>query len=134
MSCSWVRLAIRRGKPLFTDVRVPLGGRNISMPKKLLNGPEVGAAIEKMGSKGVTERVRMGWRCTSAIKNASNITRRQPSATFVGEQRVTGLGRSCFVSNLTPCCNGIAGGLANRNSPLFRTFSPYAQRLMIEVE
>jgi hypothetical protein len=127
-------LAIRRRKPLFTDVRVTLSGRNISMPKKLLNGSEVGTAIEKMGSKGVTERVRMGWRCTSSIKNAPNITRRQPSAALVGEQCVTGLGRSRFVSNLTPCCNGIAGGLTDRNSPLFRTFSPHAQRMMIEVE
>ena len=74
VSCSWMRLAIGRSEPLFADVRVTLGGRNIGMPKKLLNGSEVGAAIEKMGSKSVTERVRMGWRCTSAIKNASNIT------------------------------------------------------------
>ena len=74
MSCSWVGLAISRREPLFADVRVTLGGRNIGMPKKLLNGSEVGAAIEEMGSKSVTERVRMGWRCTSAIKNASNIT------------------------------------------------------------
>ena len=67
-------MAIRRGEPLFADVRVPLGGRNIGMPKKLLNGSEVGAAIEELGTKRVAERMRMGWRCTSAIKNASNIT------------------------------------------------------------
>ena len=103
MSCSWMRLAIRRCQPLFTDVRVPLGGRNISMPKKLLNGSEDGTAIEEMGSKRVAERMRMGWRCTSAIKNASNIARRQPSATLIGEQCVTGLGESGFVSNFAPC-------------------------------
>ena len=74
VSCSWMGLAIGRREPLFADVRVTLGGRNIGMPKKLLNSSEVGTAIEKMGSKSVTERVRMGWRCTSAIKNASNIT------------------------------------------------------------
>ena len=74
VSCSWMGLAIGRREPLFADVRVTLGGRNIGMPKKLLNGSEVGAAIKKMGSKSVTERVRMGGRCTSAIKNASNIT------------------------------------------------------------
>ena len=37
VSCSWMGLAIGRREPLFADVRVTLGGRNIGMPKKLLN-------------------------------------------------------------------------------------------------
>ena len=46
VSCSWMGLAIGRREPLFADVRVTLGRRNICMPKKLLNSSEVGTAIE----------------------------------------------------------------------------------------
>src|SRR5467141_211447 len=45
-------------QPLFDDVGVNLGGRNIRMPEHELNGPEVRSALEQVRGKTMPQHVR----------------------------------------------------------------------------
>ena len=40
------------------EMRIDLGGRDIAMPKHLLDCAQIGTALEQMGGKAVSQRVR----------------------------------------------------------------------------
>ena len=52
-----MRLAIHVLQPLHTSMRINLRGRNGSVAEQLLNGPQIGAGIQKVGGERVAEGV-----------------------------------------------------------------------------
>src|SRR4051812_19017080 len=53
-----MRLGMDRTEPLDRHVRVDLGGREASVAQQLLDGAEVGAALEDVRGRRVPEAVR----------------------------------------------------------------------------
>jgi hypothetical protein len=56
--------------------------------EQLLDGPQVGPAIEQVRGERVAQRVGMGGRRRSAIEDATHVARCQAAAPLVEEQRV----------------------------------------------
>ena len=46
-------------KPLLIDMRIDLRGRNIGVPKHLLNNPQIGPVPEQMRRETMAEKVRV---------------------------------------------------------------------------
>jgi hypothetical protein len=42
---------------LLDDMRIDLGGRNVGVAEKLLNGAEIGAALQEMAGEGVAQHM-----------------------------------------------------------------------------
>src|SRR5688500_18776557 len=53
-----MKLLVHASQKLAIDVGIDLRGRDVGVPKHFLDRPQVGAAFEKVGREGVTERVR----------------------------------------------------------------------------
>ena len=56
-SCAWMRCEIGRLQSFFADMRVALSGDNICVTQKFLNCAQVGAIVEQMRGKGVSQCV-----------------------------------------------------------------------------
>ena len=54
-----MKLPMHGFKPLLIDMRIDLRGRNIGVPKHLLNNPQIGAVPEQMRRETMAEEVRV---------------------------------------------------------------------------
>ena len=80
------------------------------MPKQFLNGAKVGAAVEKMSRKCVTQRVRVSWGWRSAVEKPSDIARTEAGAFAIKEHCI---GRRCGRGHYSP----------TMTQPLFKCFN-----------
>jgi len=54
----WVMVVDKALEPLLQHVRIDLGGRDVGVAEKLLNGAQVGAAVEQVAGEGMAQNVR----------------------------------------------------------------------------
>ena len=75
---------------LLAHMGVMLRRGEIGMTEQFLNGSEIGASIEKVGGKGVAQRVRMGRRWRTTVEESPDISRTETSTSLIEEHRIGG--------------------------------------------
>src|SRR2546425_189356 len=86
-SSAWVRAAVDLRQPGRVEVRVDLRGDEVGVAEQLLDGPEVGAALEQVGGVRVTQRVgRHAGARGMPGEDPPGVARRQVAAARVEEK------------------------------------------------
>jgi hypothetical protein len=70
----------------LAHVSVNLGRLQAGVPQQLLDHSEIGAAVEQVGGKAVTEGVRMGGRKCPPVEHAAHVTGTEPTAPAVDKE------------------------------------------------
>ena len=60
------------------------------MAEQLLDGAQVGAAVEEVGGEGVAQRVRVGGRVGPPVEQPADVAGREAPAAAVEEHRLVG--------------------------------------------
>ena len=84
-------MLVHRSQSVTSDVSVDLGGRKIGVAQELLDGPEVGSALEQVRRVGVAQGVRVqdppvGQRV--ALEDAPGVTGSEHPAEPVQEEPI----------------------------------------------
>src|ERR1041384_1514416 len=85
-----MRLVVHFFQPFRRDVGVDLRGGKVGVPKQFLHTAQIGAGVEHVGGKGMTQRVRCDV-CVEpgggevALQQLLHATRSEPLATVVEE-------------------------------------------------
>ena len=87
-----MRFLVHREQLRRVDVRVALGRAQTRVAEQLLNGAQIGAALQQMGRKGMSQRVRTDaagrWQMRRIARTSRSMSGRSAAAAVVHEQRI----------------------------------------------
>ena len=137
-----VRVGGKVGVPpaLVAHVRVQLGRREVGMPEHLLDAAEIGATLQQMRGKRVSEEVGVNsFRFqTGAFGEAAQDHERsragQPSALGVQEELLPVAAVEVRATASEIPAYRLCGGTAERNDALFAPFAETTDEALIQVD
>src|SRR5919198_2263919 len=123
----WVRAVIDPAQPLAVDVGVDLGRRERAVAEELLDGAEVGAALDEVCGEGVAQPMRVR-------RDPPQRARVEPRSSHRDEERVL-RGTDKRRPRLAQVAREpVRGLLAERHDPLLAALPAYVERLLLEVD
>src|SRR5262245_54081370 len=128
------------------DVSVSLCRRETHMPEQLLNRAQIGARLQEMRGKGMTQRV---WADPESRAAARNASRHQPLNASAGQSSTPGVDKERLALRLPPPVRVVSGeqgsigvplaqsflsGFVERYDPLFASFAHHAHHPTREID